>query len=232
MYPFFSFQSRVFADPFYCRAAIYASVTQTMKVPYLQLQADGLLTGKFTLQAQTPTVAAGQTSKASRMIYPATGGLKLADAKASFTDKMETFTDKVEFDGSNPVTPDLPSDWKGVSITIPAGVPITLTVSVGLVAEVSATRDNQFKASVGAFARAESSIGLFVFSKVTSPCTDTSWLPTSSYGNICKDVLSKAGVTETQIKDHTSAFLIKQIKTGPTVTTSFTAPTHMLWPPF
>ncbi len=45
------------------------------------------------------------------------------------------------------------------------------------------------------------------------------------HGNICKDVLSKAGVTETEIKNHPSDFLIKQIKTGPTVTTSFTAST-------
>jgi hypothetical protein len=55
----------------------------------------------------------------------------------------------------NAVTPDLPSDWAGVSITIPVGVPITLKVSLGLVAELSATRDNQFTASVGAFARAD-----------------------------------------------------------------------------
>jgi len=177
------------------------------------MQALGILTGKFTLHAQTPTVQAGVTDKSSRMIYPTADGLKLVDAKAAFTDVLGTFDGSLKFDSAAPVTPGLPTDWLGNTVTIPAGVPISLTVHLALVAEVSASRDNQFKASVGAFAKADSSIGLFVFSRVTSPCTDTSWLPNSKYGNICKDVLSKAGVTETQIKDHTSAFLIKQIKT-------------------
>ncbi len=215
-----------FADSCSCRAAIYASLTQSVKIPYLQLQANGLLTGKFTLHAQTPVVDAGQVSKAARMIYPSSpsGSLKLAEATTSFSNVMATFTNSFQFE-TKAVTPDLPSDWLGADITIPAGVPITLKVSLGLVAELSATRDNQFSASVGAFARAESSIGLFVFSKITNPCSDSSWLPTAKYTSICRDVLKDAGVTEADIKNSASDFLSLTKKTGPTVTSGFSAPT-------
>ncbi len=196
-----------------------------MKIPFLQIQANGLLTGNFMLQAQTPPVAAGQTSKASRMIYPTSGGLALVDAKASFTDVMETFSGDVKVK-TTLTTPGLPSDWKGVDIQIPAGVPIKLTVSVGLVAEVSATRDNQFKASVGAFARADASVSAFLFSKQSSgACTDSSWLPSTKYVDICKDVFSQAGVTESQVNNAADAVTMKTKKTGPTVKTSFIAPT-------
>jgi hypothetical protein len=53
------FVLHAFESKFYscsCRAAIYASLAQLVKIPYLQLQAKGLLTGKFTLHAQTPVV--------------------------------------------------------------------------------------------------------------------------------------------------------------------------------
>ena len=196
------FVLHAFESKFYscsCRAAIYASLAQLVKIPYLQLQAKGLLTGKFTLHAQTPVVDAGKVSKASRMIYPSTpsGFPKLADATTAFSDVMTTFTKSFEFD-TNGVTPHLPSDWLGVDIMIPAGVPITLKVTLGLVAELSATRDNQFTASVGAFARVDSSVDLFVFSKIDNRCTDTSWLPTAKYEAICEDVLKEAGVGEAQ----------------------------------
>jgi hypothetical protein len=176
-----------------CRAAIYASLAQLVKIPYLQLQAKGFLTGKFTLYAQTPVVDAGKVSKASRMIYPSTpyGVPKLADATTAFSDVMTTFTNSFKFE-TKEVTPDLPSDWLGADIIIPAGVPITLKVSLGLVAELSASRDNQFTASVGAFARADSSVDLFVFSRIENRCTDTSWLPTAKYETICQDVLNEA----------------------------------------
>jgi hypothetical protein len=159
------------------------------------------------------------------MIYPGTGGsLKLADATTTFSNVMKTFTDKFEF-GMKAVTPDLPSDWLGASIMIPAGVPITLKVSLGLVAELSATRDNQFSASVGAFARATSSIGLFVFSKIAKSCTDTSQLPTAKYGQICQDVLKDAGITEENILAASGDFYSFTKTTGPTVTSGFSAPT-------
>jgi hypothetical protein len=90
-----SFQLVIFFDAHSCccRAAIYAGLSNFVpgvKIPYLQLQAEGLLTGKFTLHAQTPVVDAGQVSKASRMFYPTTGGLKLADVTTAFSEKMAT----------------------------------------------------------------------------------------------------------------------------------------------
>ena len=197
MFVLHAFESKFYSCS--CRAAIYASLAQLVKIPYLQLQAKGLLTGKFTLHAQTPVVDAGKVSKASRMIYPSTpsGFPKLADAETVFSDVMTTFTNSFEFE-TKEVTPDLPSDWLSADIIIPAGVPITLKVNLGLVAELSATRDNQFTASVGAFARADSSVDLFVFSKIDNRCTDTSWLPTAKYEAICEDVLKEAGVGEAQ----------------------------------
>jgi hypothetical protein len=194
----------------------------SLKIPYLQLQADGLITGKFMLHVQTPTVDSDKTIKASRMIYPATKGLTLADATASFTDVMKTFTNTGSFEMKD-VTPDLPTDWKGVPITLP-GVPITLTVSIGLVAEMSANRDNQFKASLGAFARAEASVGLFVFSKMDNTCSDSSWVPNSQYTSVCQDVLQAAGITENNIESSQNAFYILLKRTGPTVKTGFSAP--------
>jgi hypothetical protein len=211
-----------------CRAAIYAGLSGFsvgVKIPYLQLQAKGLLTGKFTLHAQTPVVDAGKVSKASRMLYPTTaGGVKLADVTTAFSDVLPSFTNEFKFEMSA-VTPGLPTDWAGVSITIPAGVPITLKVSIGLVAELSATRDNQFTASVGAFARADSAIGLYVFSKIEKPCTDSSWLPTVKHTAICNDVLNDAGVTEAQISASSSDYFTFTKKDGPTVTSGFSAPT-------
>jgi hypothetical protein len=211
-----------FADSCCCRASIYASLTG-VRIPYLQLQAEGLLTGKFTLHAQTPVVDAGKVSKASRMLYPTSGGVKLADVTTAFSDVMPTFTNQFQFEMSA-VTPGLPTDWAGVSITIPAGVPITLKVSIGLVAEISATRDNQFTASVGAFAKATSSIGLYVFSKIEKPCTDSSWLPNAKYTAICNDVLKEAGVTEAQIFASSSDYFTFTKKDGPTVKSGFSAP--------
>ena len=181
------------------------------------------------------------------MIYPAIGGtLKLADAEAAFTDVLETFDHSLQF---NPglVTPNLPTDWLGNTIVIPAGVPITLTVHLALVAEVSASRDNQFKASVGAFAKATASVGVYVFSKLTKPCTETMnyfsstpyFLPTISYKSICLDVLKDASVTEDNINSCTapsgvqglkggcaqSRWLLLQKTTGPDVETGFSTPT-------
>jgi hypothetical protein len=197
------------------------------------------------LHAQTPSVQAGAISKASRMIYPTTSGLKLVEATETFTDVMQkTFENQLKFDSSNMVTPGLPTDWLGTKITIPSGVPITLNVHIGLVAEVSATRDNQFTASVGAFAKAESSVGLFIFSKLAQPCTGKAYgaianLPTAKYESICLDVLKDASVTEAQINACTvptaggvsgscssdSKWLVLQKRTGPTVETGFSAPT-------
>ena len=78
------------------RAAFYAAVTWNFlipniefRVPYLQLQVTGVLTGKFTLHAQTPTVDSGKTDTASTMIYPTERGLKLVNAKDSFTNVMK-----------------------------------------------------------------------------------------------------------------------------------------------
>ena len=234
------------SDPFCNRATVYAG-TPLLAFPYLQIQAEGLLTGKFTLHAQTPSVQAGATSKASRMIYPGVGGaLKLVDAGASFTDVLKTFDGSIKFDKSAAVTPNLPSDWTGPPpITITVGVPVTIQVHLALVAEVSATRDNQFKASVGAFAKATSSVGLFIFSKINKPCTDvkfsggTVWLPKDSYKEICLDVLKDASVTEAQIQSCTvpsgvqglsgscsaNEWLVLQKRTGPIVETGFSAPT-------
>jgi hypothetical protein len=214
------------------------------------MQAQGLLTGKFTLHAQTPTVQAGVTDKSSRMIYPAAGGtLKLVDAKAAFTDVLEkSFDGSLKFDSAAPVTPGLPTDWLGNSVTIPSGVPITLTVHLALVAEVSASRDNQFKASVGAFAKATSSVGVYVFSKLLKPCTETVtlssspyFLPTIKYKDVCLDVLKDidASMTENHINTCTvpsnveglsgscsaNKWLVMQKRTGPTVVTGFSAPT-------
>lgn len=212
------------------------------------MQVEGLLTGKFTLHAQTPTIQAGKTDKAARMIYLTTGGtLKLLDAKAAFTDVMETFDDTLQFNTNRLVTPDLPTDWMGNSVIIPAGVPITLTVRLALVAEVSVTRDNQFKASVGAFAKATASVGVYVFSKLTKPCTARinlvitfphQYLPNSNYESICLDVLKDASVTEDSIESCTvpsgvqglsgscsSSLLVLQKRTGPDVETGFSSPT-------
>jgi hypothetical protein len=234
------------SDPFCNRATVYAG-TPLLAFPYLQIQAEGLLTGKFKLHAQTPSVQAGATSKASRMIYPGVGGaLKLVDAGASFTDVLKTFDGSIKFDKSAAVTPNLPTDWTGPPpITITVGVPVTIQVHLALVAEVSATRDNQFKASVGAFAKATSSVGLFIFSKINKPCTDvkysggTVWLPKDSYKEICLDVLKDASVTEAQIQSCTvpsgvqglsgscsaNEWLVLQKRTGPIVETGFSAPT-------
>jgi hypothetical protein len=201
------------------------------------MRVEGLLTGKFTLHAQTPTIQAGKTDKAARMIYLTTGGtLKLFDAKAAFTDVMETFDDTLQFNTNRLVTPDLPTDWMGNSVIIPAGVPITLTVQLALVAEVSVTRDNQFKASVGAFAKATASVGVYVFSKKTKPCSSD--LPNSNYQSICLDVLKDASVTEDHIEKCTvpsgvqglsggcsSSLLVLQKRTGPDVETGFSTPT-------
>ena len=213
------------------------------------MQALGILTGKFTLHAQTPTVQAGVTDKSSRMIYPTADGLKLVDAKAAFTDVLGTFDGSLKFDSAAAVTPGLPTDWLGNTVTIPAGVPISLTVHLALVAEVSASRDNQFKASVGAFAEATASVGVYVFSKLLKPCTETLnrlsstvyWLPSNTYTDICLDVLKDidASMTENHINTCTvpsnveglsgscsaNKWLVMQKRTGPIVETGFSAPT-------
>ena len=159
------------------RAAVYGGALSGLTIPYLQIQADGVLTGKFTLHAQTPTPASG-TSSASRIIYKSGAGLKLMDAKAAFTDVLQTFTTAAKFDSGAAVTPDLPaaSDWSGVPFTVTIGVPIQMNFAVAFVAEVSATRENQFKAQMGAFAKATSSVGLFVFSKIAGTCSAGAYL--------------------------------------------------------
>jgi hypothetical protein len=242
-----------FAHPFVNRAAVFAKLNLGMGIPYLQFQVTGLLTGKFTLHAQTSTIQTGATDTVSTMVYPSNSGLSFANAKESFTDVLKTFSGRLEFDGSKEVTPDLPHDWIGPPpIYITIGVPISIQVHVALVAELSATRDNQFTASVGAYARASSTAGLFVFSKMEKPCTGRNmWgaianLPTEEYKDSCLAVFSEAYLDEDDAKEchplswaspgrnvppnfrwscPDQTFLVIQERRGPDVTTSFSAPT-------
>ena len=221
-----------------CRAAVYGSALSGLTIPYLQIQADGVLTGKFTLHAQTPTPASG-TSSASRIIYKSGTGLKLMDAKAAFTDVLQTFTTAAKFDSGAAVTPDLPSasDWSGVPFTVTIGVPIQMNFAVAFVAEVSATRENQFKAQMGAFAKATSSVGLFVFSKIAGTCSAGAYL-LGDFKTACTQVLKDASVSESNIEACTvpsasgvtgscsgSSYLVITKRVGPTLESGFSSPT-------
>ena len=173
-----------------------------LTIPYLQIQAEGLLTGKFTLHAQTPTPGSG-TSSASRIMYKSGTGFKLVDAQTVFTDVLPTFSNGAKFESSTAITPGLRalSDWSGVPFTITIGVPIQMNFAVAFVAQVSATRENQFKAQMGAFAKATSSVGLFVFSKISGTCSasgSNSYL-IASYKTTCALVLAEASVSESNI---------------------------------
>jgi hypothetical protein len=258
MHPYsFSFHA-AFAHPSVNRAAVFAKTLGWggLGIPYLQIQVTGVLTGKFTLHAQTSTIKAGTTDSVSTMVYPTNNGIYLANVKASFTDVLKTFNGGIQFDGTKEVTPDLPDEWIGPPpIYITIGVPISIQVHVALVAELSATRDNQFTASVGAYARATATAGLFVFSKMDKPCTGRNSViigggianfPDEAYKDVCLNVLYEAFLNEDDAKEcfpmswanaganvpkdfrwHCSdeKFLVIQARTGPDVTTSFSAPT-------
>lgn len=256
MHPYsFSFHV-AFAHPSVNRAAVFAKAIGGFGIPYLQIQVTGVLTGKFTLHAQTSTIRTGTTDSVSTMVYPTSNGIDFANVQASFTDVLKTFNGGIQFDGTKEVTPDLPDEWIGPPpIYITIGVPISIQVHVALVAELSATRDNQFTASVGAYARATATAGLFVFSKMDKPCTGRNPvvfgiggglanLPHEAYKDVCLNVLYEAFLNENDAKEcfpvswfnggapkdfrwHCSdeIFLVIQARTGPDVTTSFSAPT-------
>ncbi len=222
-----------------CRAAVYGGLSG-LTIPYLQIQAEGLLTGKFTLHAQTPTPGSG-TSTASRIMYKSGTGFKLVDAQSAFTDVLQTFTNSAKFESSAAITPGLRalSDWSGVPFTITIGVPIQMNVAVAFVAQVTATRENQFKAQMGAFAKATSSVGLFVFSKISGTCSasgSSSYL-LASYKTICAQVLKDASVSESNTESCTvpsssgvtgscsGSYLVITKRVGPTLESGFSSPT-------
>jgi hypothetical protein len=196
---------------------------------YFQLELSGKLMGNFDLVAIIPT-----PSSSTRILYKKTGvaDLQIVDGKSKFKDVLPSFTSEAKFDSDGNIFPDFPSDTEVlVSFTVGS---VVLKAYMALVIDIGVTGTNVFTAQAGAYANAETKVALYAFEKVSGTCSG-GYVHSQS---ICNEVLTDAGVTESDISSCTaptasattsgkcvaSKYLVIQVFQSPTIKSGLNGP--------
>jgi hypothetical protein len=176
------------------RCSLYIGATG-LYIYYFQLELQGKLMGNFDLVAVIPT-----PSSSTRMMYRQTGqtDLKIVDGRTNFKNVLPSFGSQSKFNYNANIFPNFPTDTE-VLLSFTVGS-VVLKAYMALVIDVEVTGSNVFTAQAGAYANAQTKVALFAFEKLSDTCSD-GYVHSAS---ICNQVLSDAGVTQSQISSCTS----------------------------
>ncbi len=151
--------------------------------------------GNFDLVAIIPT-----PSSSTRILYKKTGvtDLQIVDGRTKFKDVLPSFTTQANFNYNSNIFPDFPTDTEVlVSFTVGS---VVLKAYMALVIDVGVTGSNVFTAQAGAYANAQTKVALYAFEKISDTCTG-GYVHSAT---ICNQVLSDAGITQSEVASCTA----------------------------